>query len=551
MAHSSLVQPVHDDPPSSPAPERGPKKHKIGGKVRSIWHEAPLWVHISIVAGGALLAAATVFVTANWPYRHRKIHAMLEDVLTSDVKFTGYHRIYFPRPGFEATGITIRRKTSPANLPPLGRIASMKVVGTWSDLIMLRQRVEQVDITGFHIVVPAVGGNESRLSFPAGSSKDFTGPETMIERLIVHESLLEVLRQSGKPLLFPIKQVEITTLHKGEAFTYGLDMQNPVPRGRIIARGSMGPLRENNFDATPLSGTFAFTGVNLHDVGEISGTLDSRGEFKGSLEQLQVEASETTANFAVQDGKPTRVEGTLQGLLNAANGDLIVHGIEVKIGTTTIHATGSIAGAPKKTNLDIIVDRGRAEDVMRPFLHDDVPISGRVTLKSHAYIGPPGDGFVERLRVTGTLNVPAEKITDRDTEKSLSSFSQRAQGKQKNTGLESDPSAPPPGTDVLSSLQGPVKIENGVATTSRLQFRVPGAETTLAGTYRFHDNAVHLTGNLMMDTDISHTATGFKSFLLKPLAPFFKKKNAGAVIPIAVTGLPGHYQVSQNIAHNK
>jgi len=55
----------------------------------------------------------------------------------------------------------------------------------------------------------------------------------------------------------------------------------------------------------------------------------------------------------------------------------------------------------------------------------------------------------------------------------------------------------------------------------------------------------------MMDTDISHTATGFKSFLLKPLAPFFKKKNAGAVIPIAVTGLPGHYQVSQNIAHNK
>lgn len=104
---------------------------------------------------------------------------------------------------------------------------------------------------------------------------------------------------------------------------------------------------------------------------------------------------------------------------------------------------------------------------------------------------------------------------------------------------------------MLSSLQGPVKIENGVATTSRLQFRVPGAETTLAGTYRFHDNAVHLTGNLMMDTDISHTATGFKSFLLKPLAPFFKKKNAGAVIPIAVTGLPGHYQVSQNIAHNK
>jgi len=147
--------------------------------------------------------------------------------------------------------------------------------------------------------------------------------------------------------------------------------------------------------------------------------------------------------------------------------------------------------------------------------------------------------------------VPAEKITDRDTEKSLSAFSQRAQGKQKNTGLEQDPNEPPPGTDVLSSLEGPTKIENGIASTPHLRFRVPGAEATLAGTYRFHDDAVHLTGNLKMDTDISHTATGFKSFLLKPLAPFFKKKNAGAVIPIAVTGLPGHYKVSQNLAHDK
>jgi hypothetical protein len=158
---------------------------------------------------------------------------------------------------------------------------------------------------------------------------------------------------------------------------------------------------------------------------------------------------------------------------------------------------------------------------------------------------------MERLRLTGDLNVPAEKVTDQKTEKNLSSFSERAAGKQKNTGLDSAPKTPPPGTDVLSSLEGPAKIENGVVSTPHLTFRVPGAETTLAGTFRFHDQAVHLTGNLKMATDISHTSTGFKSFLLKPLAPFFKKKNVGAVIPIAITGLPGRYQVSQNIGHNK
>lgn len=552
MAHPSIAHPVHDDSAPHPSPEQPPhKRHKIRKRVRSIWQQAPLWVHISIVAAGALLAIAAVFISANWPYRHRKIHAMLEDVLTSDVTFTGYHRLYFPRPGFEATGITIRRKTAPPGTPPLGHLDSMRVVGTWTDLVMLRRRVEQVEITGFRIVVPPIGSNANKMSFPQGSSKEFSGPDTLIERMIVHDSMLEILRQSGKPLAFPIKQVEFTNLHKGEAFTYAVDMQNAIPRGRILARGSMGPIHPRDFDGTPLTGTFAFTGVNLHDVGEISGTLDSRGEFKGSIRQMQVEASQTTPNFAVNDGKPTRVDGTIQATLSGANGDLIVQSIELKIGPTSIHAAGSIAGSPKKTNLDISVDHGRVEDVMRPFIHRDVPITGPVSLKSHAYLGPPGDGFIARLRLNGNFDVPADKVTDKDTEKSLSAFSQRARGKQKNTGLESDPKAPPPGTDVLSSLEGPAKIENGVASTSHLKFRVPGAEATLAGTYRFHDNAVHLTGKLKMDTDISHATTGFKSFLLKPLAPFFKKKNVGAVIPIAVTGLPGHYKVSQNIAHDK
>jgi hypothetical protein len=54
-----------------------------------------------------------------------------------------------------------------------------------------------------------------------------------------------------------------------------------------------------------------------------------------------------------------------------------------------------------------------------------------------------------------------------------------------------------------------------------------------------------------MESDISHVTTGFKSVLLKPLAPFFKKKHAGAVIPIAVTGGPGHYTVTQDLLHQK
>ncbi|MGA9586344.1 MAG: hypothetical protein WBQ95_13505, partial [Terracidiphilus sp.] len=100
MAHPSTVPPAH--PKASP-----PTKHRIRREVRSIWHEAPLWVHIAIVAISALLATAVVLISTNWPYRHRKIAPLLEDVLASQVTFTSYHRTYFPNPGFVATGITM------------------------------------------------------------------------------------------------------------------------------------------------------------------------------------------------------------------------------------------------------------------------------------------------------------------------------------------------------------------------------------------------------------------------------------------------------------
>jgi hypothetical protein len=267
---------------------------------------------------------------------------------------------------------------------------------------------------------------------------------------------------------------------------------------------------------------------------------------------MTVETSTESKNFSVDDGKETPLSATMQSTLSGDNGDMDIHAIDVKIGATNIHAAGSIKGGPKQTNLDISVDNGRAQDLMEPFVTKEVPITGPVWLKCHAYIGPPGDGFMQQLRVTGSFDVPKEKLTDKGAEQSLSAFSERASGDRKpNTGVDSDNKPADASKAVLSAIQGPVKIENWVASTSHLTFKVTGAQATLAGTFQFHKQVAHLTGDLKMDTDISHTATGFKSFLLKPLAPFFKKNNAGAVVPIAVVGTPGHYQVVQNITHSK
>jgi hypothetical protein len=152
----------------------------------------------------------------------------------------------------------------------------------------------------------------------------------------------------------------------------------------------------------------------------------------------------------------------------------------------------------------------------------------------------------------GTFDIPAERLTNKTTERKLSAFSQRSQG-LKSTDLDAvladqDPTAH---SDALSSLNGRAQIRDGIVSTERLTCQMPGAALDLNGTFNFNDRIVHLLGNLYMESDISHVTTGFKSLLMKPLIPFFKRDNSGAVVPIAITGSPHRYKVTQNLFHHK
>jgi hypothetical protein len=313
-----------------------------------------------------------------------------------------------------------------------------------------------------------------------------------------------------------------------------------------------------NLGGTPLSGQFTFDDVELHDIGDIGGTLQSRGNFHGNLEHIQAEASTVTPDFSVGRGTPTPVTTSAQCTINGLSGDVLLDAIDAKFGSTAIHMKGGVVGSPKTIDVDISVPAGRAEDVLRPFLHAESPIAGTVWLESHAHVDPAGHGvpFLDRLHVDGFFDVPAESLTNRKTEKELSAFSERARKAQP---FKAEPVAgPPPGSaaqtdeaDVLSSLKGKARIEKGNITTQGIEFQIPGSSVDLHGAFRLRDGSVHMVGNLRMQSDVSHAATGFKSILLKPLIPFFKKQKAGAVVPIEVSGKPGSYKVSQDLLGNK
>jgi hypothetical protein len=430
-------------------------------------------------------------------------------------------------------------------------VHELRVQGNWTDLLLFRRRVRLLEIGGLHVLLPPAGSRAMQQDFPAGSSADFAGPTTPVETLDIEDAHLDLLQRGGTRSSYPIQRLVLHGVQKGQAALFDLDMQNTLPSGRIQAHGSFGPLQPSGLGTTPVSGEFVFSPVHLAGTGTLRGTLAANGRFSGQLANIQTTIAADVPDFAVGDGQPVAISGSAQCTVNALNANVLLHTIDLRTGATLVEASGAVMGSPKVTDLDIQVTNGRAQDLLRPFLHERVPVAGAVSLKGHAHVAEthPGETFLHRLTLTGRFDLPTERLTDAQTERSLTAFSARAQGASSASGQPGDPATA--AADVISSIAGEANIRNGIASTNRLTVTVPGANVRLRGTYALVSGAVHLTGQLKMQADLSHAVTGFKSWLLKPFAPFFRKKNAGAVVSIAVTGRPRHYKVSQNVLHTK
>jgi hypothetical protein len=488
-----------------------------------------------------LIPLALGMIDHFWPYRYRNVEPTLETVFASDIKMAHYHRIYFPHPGFVADGLVLRRHSA-GNLPPVGSVDRVQVEGGWIDLLLLRERIQKVTADGLHVVIPPVGSEANKQDFPPGSSSDFTGPTTLIEELDLRDARLEIQRVGGGAYEFPIQRLLIYNLSRNARISYVVDMQNAMPTGQIHASGSFGPLLANQVGATPVTGRFTFSAVRLSDISPLDGTLAASGSFAGRLQEIEAKADATVPDFAIGQGQPTSVSGTTTAAVNALNGGVTLRAVDVRLNKSVLHVAGDITGA-KAADLDFVVKDGRTEDLLHPFLTKRPPVVGAIALHSHVRLAPgqAGKTFWQRMSLDGSFQGAGERLTDAAMEQSLSAFSERARSKQDAAANGAN------GGPVSALAGGTVSVRDGIAHTSRLAFAVPGASVELKGVLNLRNENVNLEGDLRMETNLSHVTTGFKSLLLKPFAPFFRRKGAGAVVPVKVTGSPGHYKIGQNI----
>ena len=183
-------------------------------------------------------------------------------------------------------------------------------------------------------------------------------------------------------------------------------------------------------------------------------------------------------------------------------------------------------------------------DLLKMVQRESPSVAGTVTFKASVEVGSGPAAFLQRMNLKGEISLAHIRFNKPDTQHAMDAFSYRVRKDPKG-----DAKGDPPPVTALARSH--TRFVNGIAYFPDVHVALPGAEALLQGNLNLIDSKIHLTGKLLLQQDISHTATGWKSLMLKPLNPFFRHKGAGAVVSIAVTGTSQHPKVGQDLLHGK
>ncbi len=488
---------------------------------------------MALAAGLVVLAVVALMIAGWWlsPMAKRQLISALEQKFDSKVEIGSLSVGFFPQPHGTVEGLALRKRDADAGLPPMIRIRSVEAWSTWWGMLGSSKRVRMANLEGLEITLAR--GRDDDSADSGGESGGGEGPKLEIAELAADGTVLRILpKDPGKePLVWNIYKLRLKSAGAERPMHFDAQLRNAKPPGLIDTSGEFGPWNARTPRRTAVKGTYRFEHADLGDFKGIAGKLSSTGKFDGVLERLEVAGTTDTPNFMVTSaGNPVDLKTDFKATVDGTSGDTLLHPVVATFGRTTVRTEGGVTGKPgekgKTVRLNAVVENGYLADVLKLGVKKRPPMTGRISFRSLIEI-PPGDrDIMQKMHLDGRFDIEAGKFTSAETQKKLSGLSERAQGDPEGGG----------DSDVLSNLRGRFRLKDGVIALNGLQFAVPGADIRLNGTYALQGGALDFRGTATTDAKVSEMTTGWKSFLLKALDPFFKKQKAGAVIPIHIGG---------------
>jgi AsmA-like C-terminal region len=434
-------------------------------------------------------------------------------------------------PGFSAVGegLVLHQQDRPG-LPPMVTVKKLTVQASLRGVLSEPLQVERLILEGLQINVPPKQHEPDE-----DKEMKRRPPRFVIGEVIADGTLLQILpRKEGKePLTFDISRLTLHSAGTTQPMRFHATLTNPKPPGNVFSTGEFGPWNDEEPSFTPVSGDYTFKNADLSVFKGIAGILASEGKYGGTLGRIEVDGTTDTPDFAVESGgNPVNLKTQFHAIVDGTDGDTYLEPLKAQFGRSSLIAHGGIYGKPgvkgKTVSLDVTVFDSRIEDLLRLAVKGKKPLmTGAVAFKTKFEL-PPGDrNVIEKLKLYGGFGVGAARFTSFNIQKKVNNLSQRARGK---VGDEAEDES------VVSNLRGQFILNNGAIRFSRLTFDVPGAAVELQGGYRLSSEELNFDGTLRTQAKISQMTTGVKSFFLKLADPLFKTKNAGAVVPIKISG---------------
>jgi AsmA-like C-terminal region len=483
-------------------------------------------VRTKILIGlGVVLVACVIFAPMLSGMARGRIISALEENFGSSLEVKRLDVSLFPRVKVTGEGLVFRLKDR-AGVPPLFTIARFTATGNVLEL--LARHVSEVRIEGLDIKVPP---HEDK---PAPHADRKTPPRFVIGEIIADGTKLTTLpREAWKePLVFDIQYLRLTGGGPADAMAFDAALMNAKPPGEIKSSGKFGPWDIDEPGGTPVSGKYTFRDADLAVFKGIAGKLSSDGNYHGSLGHIEAAGKTDVPDFRLTiAGNPVHLTAQYEAVIDGTDGNTYLQPVQGQFGHTSLTAKGSVEGhkgVPGKTvSLDVVVDAGRLEDMLRLAVKGTTPpISGAIRFHSTLVIPPGNVDAAEKIMLDGAFTVDAAHFSEFNVQEKVNELSHRGEGKP----TESDKDT------VASDFKGRFKVDKGVITMTGLSFTVPGVGVTLNGTYGLVTSEMNFRGTAKLEAKVSETTTGWKSLLLKAVDPIFKKKNVGAEIPIQIKG---------------
>jgi hypothetical protein len=431
-------------------------------------------------------------------------------------------------------------------IQPLIAVAEFRFRMEIRDFLRSPMRVKTVYLRGLRLNLPPreQRGQMTKLGPEGGKIK------ILVDSFVCDEAqlIINTLKPGKLPLEFDIKNLKMTSIGPDGPMHFDADLTNPKPVGNVLSSGSFGPWQADSPRDTPVNGTYSFNHADLGTIKGIGGILSSTGEYGGTLDNIVVDGKTDTPDFRVATAmRMVPLHTEFHAIVDGTTGDTYLQPVKARILNSSLVAHGSVMRSKDpeghRVELDVMIEKGRIEDLLRLAVGTDPPImTGSVRLRTKFDLPPGEPDFAKRLRLAGNFQVSGAHFTNEKIQGKIDALSMRSQGKPKSA-QDNIPD------NVQSDVKSTFGLDNGLISFSQLEFRVPGTQVNLTGTYSLDGNQIDFHGKARLDAKLSHTVTGWKSILLKPADPFFSKNGAGTELPVKVTGIKSEPHFGSDFGH--